>query len=118
MGTWAGRDRALQESSRWGDTERDRCWTGRCCSGTASVLPPPPPPPPSRSRRTLQLLAGAVCGGVPARQVGRGLRQRDGGGVVRLQLEPMRSVVQQRRLQLDEHLREEACVNSASKALI
>lgn len=39
MGTCAGRDRALQESSLWGDTERERCWTGRCCSGTASVLP-------------------------------------------------------------------------------
>lgn len=39
MGTCAGLDRALQESSLWGDTERERCWTGRCCSGTARVLP-------------------------------------------------------------------------------
>lgn len=39
MGTCAGRDRALQESSLWGDTERERCWTARCCSGTARVLP-------------------------------------------------------------------------------
>lgn len=39
MGTCAGRDRALHVSSLWGDTERERCWTGRCCSGTANVLP-------------------------------------------------------------------------------
>ena len=55
---------------------------------------------------TLQPLPGRVCVRVSPMEVWRGVGQGDGGHVVCLQLVPVRLVVQQGSLQLNQHLQQ------------